>query len=160
MDGEVQLTDIGPFNFSNLQILSSGYFVLKVESENLLEAETEEFYIENQVVYVELTGDRENVVIFEQFEIKVTLFGEDFNRYLGSREVSLYSDPEVVILEDSLSYSNNESLTFMAFALRPGNFIFNATVNETSQDYSTQEFTIKVSKANIKLEIDSIVNFT
>lgn len=160
MYGEYQLSDVGTFNFSNLQILSSGYFVLKVESENLLEAETEEFYIENQVIYAEIIGDRESVVMFELFEIQVKLYGEDFNNYLGSRVVTLNSDPEIVIFENSLSYSNNESLTFMAFAVKSGNFKINATVNESSPDYYTDEFYISVSKANIKLEVDSIVKFT
>jgi len=154
IEGDLELTKTGVFNFSDLKILSSGNFILKVQSENLQDAETEEFFVENRPLYAEITTEFENITVFEEFEIEVKLFGEDWNTFLGSETVTLLSSPEFMILNNDLLYFNNESIYFTAYARKSGTFHLNVTVANGASNFFSQELWVTVNKAYIELQAE------
>lgn len=159
LEGTTSLTGTSPFTFGNLSVLSSGDFVLRATSDNLNKAETASFTVENKVKRSEIVSTSASPTVYEDFNLTVSLIGEDDNEFLGYCIVSLLEHEGMVIKENNLAYSEGNSVAFYLYAEKIGNYSFNATVDEGISDYSSGTVEVDVENANIDLTLDTTVRF-
>ena len=96
IEGELSITGPGPFVFTNLRILSSGEFQLNVTSEYLTLNESDSFEITNKVKNIEIEV-ADNTTIYFNFTVKIQIFGEDDNHYLGECNSTLKDDNDDIL---------------------------------------------------------------
>ncbi|OMJ69112.1 hypothetical protein SteCoe_33249 [Stentor coeruleus] len=96
LDGEISFdTNLGSCSFKNIRILSFGKFRFKASSSGLISGyTTEEITIENAIKSILITYNSEEDIIRDiQFEVEISIIGEDDNLYIGSVEIELDQTP-------------------------------------------------------------------
>lgn len=75
--------------FSSLRITSAGSFTISASSTDMVEASTTSFQVQNFPFSLTFVRDLNSVSCYFDYEFQVVVLGEDGNKFIGVRTVSL-----------------------------------------------------------------------
>lgn len=122
-------------------------------------AETSSFTTTNKVLSSTLTASPSSLTVYDQFEITVSLKGEDNQPYLG-RSVLNISDIDGLVFEaDSVIYTDGAAETFKGYSEKTGTKIFSLVATNEDNDYQSGTVNVAFTKAKLNIEVNQTVRF-
>ena len=159
IEGDWSLDQKGQFDYINLRILSSGNFTINATSDNLTSAETSLFTTTNKVLSSTLSATPASLTVYDEFEISVSLKGEDDELYLGSSVLNISAVSGVVFEADSVIYAEGAADKFKGYSEKTGTKSFSLVASNDDDAYESGTLNIIFTKASLFIDINQTVSF-
>lgn len=143
------------------KIISSGTFTLTASCTGMSSSSTDITISSNHLSQINLSLTLGPYYTFFNFDLLVTLIGEDGNNFLMSTSITLSDNSSGQLIGSSLTYTNTNGLhTYSALYYKMDGSPWTLTVASTTSSYIMQNtITITVVKSVISVSVPTSVSF-